>query len=397
MNIWESLAGICKVDVTSASPNDCINAINEMGIALKDISFKSDVSFDAWITQRNLKYILRNAAKQGAEIHIKEKKGIYWNVIRLFKRPVLLAGIAIVFALFLLLPTRVLFVRVDGNQSIPSRLIVERASDCGIGFWASRRDVRSEKMKNALLGVIPQLEWAGVNTSGCIAVISVKERTDVSLETNDNRHISSIIAMRDGIIQKITAYKGTLLCKVGQAVKKGQVLISGYEDCGICIRGGPSEGEITAQTLRHLQAVTPADYTLRKDLSRTVRNYSIKIGKNLIKLYKDSGISHTGCVKMYSERYVTLPGGFQLPLAMIVETVSYYDLSGETIQNSQLYDTLEAAAESYLLDKAVAGQILQSQTRFSEDNGLLRLYGDYICSEMIGQVRYEGIVQTDEQ
>lgn len=32
-------------------------------------------------------------------------------------------------------------------------------------------------MKNALLSAIPELQWAGVNTYGCRAVISVRERT----------------------------------------------------------------------------------------------------------------------------------------------------------------------------------------------------------------------------
>ena len=39
--------------------------------------------------------------------------------------------------------------------------------------------IRSEKVKNSLLQRIPQLQWAGINTDGCVAVISVREKTAI--------------------------------------------------------------------------------------------------------------------------------------------------------------------------------------------------------------------------
>ena len=89
-------------------------------------------------------------------------------------RPVLLAGLGILFLLAMYLPSRVLFIRVEGNMQIPDRQILAAAEECGIRFGASRREVRSEKVKNALLSSVPQLQWAGVNTAGCVATISVR-------------------------------------------------------------------------------------------------------------------------------------------------------------------------------------------------------------------------------
>ena len=62
---------------------------------------------------------------------------------------------------------------------------------------------------------------------------------------------------RDGFIVSATVTRGNFLCRVGQSVKAGQVLISGYTDCGICIQATRAEGEIYAQTSRDFAAVTP--------------------------------------------------------------------------------------------------------------------------------------------
>jgi sporulation protein YqfD len=151
------------------------------------------------------------------------------------------------FLLTIFLPTRVLFIHVEGNSTVEERRILEAAQECGIRFGASRRQVRSEKMKNRLLEKVPELKWAGVNTSGCTAVISVREQP-VQEQRTGYTGISSIVAACDGRITSCTVTKGNGLCAPGQVVQKGQLLISGYLDCGICIRVTGAEGEIFAET-----------------------------------------------------------------------------------------------------------------------------------------------------
>ena len=164
--------------------------------------------------------------------------------------------------------------------------ILSAAEDCGIVFGASRRRVRSEKTKNALLSAIPQLQWAGVNTSGCVATISVRERTE-AVQAEDSKFIQSIVAIRDGYVLSATVTEGTGLVIPGQSVQKGQILISGYTDCGICIRAEGAAGEVMAQTSRELEAVMPAKYDQRTQNREVRKHYSLLIGKKRIKLWKD--------------------------------------------------------------------------------------------------------------
>ena len=342
------------------------------------------------IRRRDFRKLAALAEKRGESVRILRRPGLYWVFKRLALRPVLATGLTVPILLSLLLPTRVLFVRVEGNEAVHSRRILAAAEDCGIRFWASRRQVRSEQVKNALLEAVPELQWAGVNTAGCTAVISVRERTKEE-EAEAGNGVSHVEAIRDGVVLSVTATAGTPLCQIGQAVRAGEVLISGYTDCGICIRAGQAEGEVFARTKREISAARPASFGIIGEKRPAGRKISLRIGKKRINLWKDSGISEVSCGRMYEEYYITLPGGFKLPLAVCVDTYHIYDMIPGVYGPEESREALAQFARRYLLRQMVAGQILLTDLRFTEDSGLFRLEGNCLCAEMIGRRKQEQI------
>lgn len=384
MGLWKSLGGIVSVEINSATSADMLTAINNSGIELYDVASVNELTVFCrvrWKDYQNLKALLD---RRGEEMTIVEKYGLYWNIHYLRSRPILILGMSLLLLLNLYLPTRVLFVKVEGNSNVPTQRIVNEAANIGISFGASRRHVRSEKAKNALLSVIPELQWVGVNTRGCVAVISVQERTKHS--ENNVQLVGSIVASCDGVIQKMTVTRGNPLYTVGQAVCKNQILVSGYTDCGNVVKATRAEAEVFAQTLRDIHVIIPNIHQQRIVTEQKKTFYCLRIGKKLIKLYKDSGISDTRCVKMYSEEYLTLPGGFQLPVALITEYSSDYLLLEEVTEPP---DWLDASVEEYLQSCMIAGKILQKNSVITNEESLSVLNGRYTCLEMIGQKRYE--------
>jgi sporulation protein YqfD len=334
------------------------------------------------------------ARKLGDKLDIVEKRGWYWRVAALRKRPVLMVGVAVLIALTLLLPTRVLFFRVEGNDYVPANRILEAAERCGIEFGANRREVRSEKMKNRLLEEVPQLQWAGVNTYGCVAVISVREKP-LETEKNSDPAIHSIVAARDGFILSATATSGNLLCAPGQTVKEGQILISPYLDCGICLRLEDAEGEIMASTRHEIMAVTPVERVKKGAVRVEQVRFSLLVGKKRINLWKDSGIWDGSCGRMYEEYYITLPGGFRLPFGIAKETVTSYEMTAVEAEPEPTKRMLIGFSEERMLANMVAGQIQKSKTDFERRGGIYVLSGHYRCTEMIGRARKEQIGDTN--
>ncbi len=390
-----SLDGMFVLQITSADCAGLLNSLNRFDLKLTDVTMLDDLSLQITVSRKLCRSVLAMAEKQGANVKIIRRTGAYWLGAAFLRRPILLLFLCMTMFLTVFLSGRILFVTVDGNIRIPEKQILEAAERCGIRFGASRRNVRSEKMKNALLQEIPQLQWAGINTQGCNAVISVKEKTTTKEEVGTENRVCSIVAARDGVIQSCTVYKGNPLCSVGQAVKDGQTLVSGYTDLGIVTQATQANAEIKALTFRHLEVISPDAVAIRGSVKSVKKVFSLRLGKKLIKLSKDSGIIDTTCAKIYLEEYVNLPGGFRLPMCLITETIYSYVDSLDASTETESADWLADFAANHLRDDMVAGEILSSQVDMDAKNGASYLYGRYACTEIIGRIKYEDAIPKD--
>lgn len=390
MTFWQSLDGVIEVEMTAAEPENALTAITLAGIELFTVCHDKDLICTFTIRRRDYARLAALCKKQGQSLTVVRKRGLYYALANLWQRKMLILGLGILMFSAFFLPTRILFVRVEGNEKIPAKQIISAAEESGIYFGASRRQVRSEKVKNALLDAVPQLQWAGVNTSGCTAVISVRERA-ASYNTQKNREVSSIVADRDGYILSCVVTQGSAQVQPGQAVRKGQILISGYTECGISIQATQAKGEVIAQTIRELTVLSPVNCLKRTKASGSLKRISLLLGKKRIFFWKGSGISDTGCGRMYRQYDLTLPGGFRLPVALCVDTYQRFELA----DGESEFSALDAFAHQYLKSQMVAGQIQSGTQAILRSGDTLRLTGSYVCTEAIGKVKPEQIGETN--
>ena len=164
--------------VTSADIPGLLRALSASNVFLSDINTDGRLTVSFTVPALSAGLVRKTCKKRGEQVRFSRYGGFAFAFWDLRKRPVFLLTVFLLLGLTWLLPSRVLFVEVEGNSRVESRAILEQAAQCGIGFWASRWEVRSEKTKNALLEALPELQWAGVNTRGCVAVISVRERPE---------------------------------------------------------------------------------------------------------------------------------------------------------------------------------------------------------------------------
>ena len=390
MGFFRSLAGSVRLELTSADKESALRDIGELGIEILGAEPVNELTVRFTVSRSDLRTVEATARRKGEKLHILEHSGLFWPLWGLRRRVVLLSGLTIMLMMSLALPGRVLFVQVEGNRQIPTRLILEAAQDAGIRFGASRRTVRSEKMKNTLLGALPQLQWAGVNTYGCTAVISVRERAE-EMKLPRNAGVSNIIAACDGVITSCTVTDGNALCRAGQAVQKGQVLISGYVDNGLTVTATRAAGEIFAQTQHEVTAVTPSQALKRGAKTFLKQNFSVVVGKKRINFKKGSGIYEGTCVKMCTEYHLTLPGGYRLPVMLVVETVTGFDVQAQPFSEPAMQKLLSDFGKSYLRRQRVALTVLDAQEVFQADDGAYRMLAKYACTEMIGREQSEQI------
>lgn len=396
MNIWQSLAGELEAELLTADPAGALCAIARANIPLSQVTLSGELTLVFRLSRRDYGRLHRLVAKRGEKLTICHRLGTYWTVKGLVKRPLLVFGMTVFLMLSLWLPTRIFFFRVEGNRRLSSREIIAAAEQCGVSFGISRKRIRSEKIKNNLLSQLPELKWAGINTHGCVAVIHVEEKPETTPMEPGNAMLCHIVAARDGIVTALTATAGTPLCSPGQAVVEGQILISGLTDCGIALCAQTAQGEVTALTSRQIRTAAPEKQLRRSVIQKKIHRWSLILGKKRIKLWIGSGIWDTGCGRMYREYPLCLPGGFQLPVALAVDTLEQSALVDSEILPEDAQLQLHAFAESSLRQAMLGGTLCKATETISREQGVYLLTGSYSCREVISRPRWEQIGETHE-
>ena len=385
-------ARFCCIHFVAAEPEKILSRLSDADIEIMDMK---------WIDPLTVEFSVRYAQcarsqellnRYGISWCVKGKQGILWRLTEIRKRPVLIVGMALFLLMACLLRERILFIKIVGNARVPDSQILHYAESAGIGFGAKSAAVRSEETKNELLEKIPELQWVGITASGCVATIDVKERSFHDELPIMETGVSHVAAKRDGIVTEMSVYRGTPLVQPGQSVKAGQLLISGYTDCDRVVKAQQAAGEVFAYTICRAEVVTPMSAYVYGDPLREHTCIRLRIGKKVINLCNHSGIPTGTCVKMYSEDYWTLPGGYKLPVCVIKVRYTVHDTCQDQV-NIENFDWVKAYAQTYLRSDMLAGEILGESLQVDLNNGAYILHGEYACHEMIGQVKYEEITE----
>ncbi len=387
MRSYQGAETTVRLELTSADPQGLLDEILKMGLSLYSV-YRVDELITVFTIKKSEMQALCSVIKmRGDTIRVVREIGMSIILMRFRKRPVLLLGLACLIFLTLFIPTRVLLFRVEGNKTLSSSKILEEVHSQGLTFFSKRKDIRSEEIKNLLIESIPQISWAGINTKGCVATVSIRER-DAEI-IRDSKAPGSIYATRDGVVSSITASKGTALCAPGDAVLEGQLLISGFTDHGDILFVEAAEGEVYAYTARENMAILPLVRSSERPSGVIHHRYSLMIGKKRINFWKGSGISPTGCDRMYQEYWLKLPGGGVLPVCITRETIVYHEL--ETRKSLYGEEELSDTLEMYVRRQVPGVKILHRDVAFTKTDDLLILDAKFGCLEMIGKKRVEQI------
>ena len=386
------MQSIYRIRALAADPERILSNLWDENIKVIDAVNIDIVTVEFSVYADQLDQLQTVLMKQNLKFAIIERKGLLWKFCKLRNHALLLVGVLIYIIFVFFLPNRIYFLKVVGNETIPDNYILSAAQACGVGFGTKSSRIRSEEMKNMLLSQVPGLQWVGVTTSGSVATIHVKERSTEENEIEDIHMVSDIVASVDGIVTQVIALKGTPEVRPGQAVEKGDILISGYTDCERHVKAERAEGEVYAYSNRQIMAVSLEPSGCRENVLRKHTCINLQIGKKVINLCNHSGIQDATCVKMYMEDYWALPGNFYLPVCVIKEIYTFYEISWQ-IDDRQNFEWLSNSAREYVLSQMVVGQILDESLEWTQGHNYCALSGRYACHEMIGQVKHEELIE----
>ena len=165
-------------------------------------------------------------------IRIVGRGGLPFALRKLGRRPVLWIGTCLLFFGMLLLSTRIWVIRIGGTNRVDPEEIRSLLSERGIVPGARIEGPILITAANDLSAQIHDAAWIGLDREGVLLTVNVVEALPESTKRISTVP-SDIKADKDGVVTSIRVMRGQARVKVGDRVKKGDVLISGtviYKD-----------------------------------------------------------------------------------------------------------------------------------------------------------------------
>ena len=249
------------------------------------------------------------------------------------------------------------------------------------GTWGPSID--SPETRNRMLLRMPELAWLAVNRSGGRVQVLVTERQQPP-DTRAPYAVANVVAARDGVLTEVSVTEGMRLCAVGDTVRQGQLLVSGYEDYGLFIRPVCASAEIYARTWHTGTVVTPAERLEKRYTGREWKQVTLIVGKKRIKLWGNSSISQQDCDKMIVEKAVRT-SGYAYPLRLETAILREYVLEPAPAPQVQTEKLLQEAWRRAVQAQMLAGRIDATQESLLMQGGLCILQAQSDCTELISR------------
>jgi hypothetical protein len=121
MKQFTTASGFITVRLTSADISGLMRRLTDAGILLFHIQYQDALNVNLWLRRTDFEKLKITAEQQGTAIKIIKKSGIYWIIRSILCRTILILGVTLILLLSWFIPTRVFFVSVQGNTTIPER------------------------------------------------------------------------------------------------------------------------------------------------------------------------------------------------------------------------------------------------------------------------------------
>lgn len=286
-----------------------------------------------------------------------------------------------VFGIFLLVCSSLFVwdVTVTGNESIPESVVLDALEENGLTLGTYIPALDTERLEGILTLELDGISFISVNLRGTVAHIEIMEREE-NAEIVDLSSPSNLIASMDGQIAAMEITGGVNKVKVGEIVKKGDLLASGVIDSkALGYRLVRARGTVLARTTLTYKAEIPLEIS-EKVYTGKARTYrSIKFFSKIINFFRKSNISEESCDRIERERRLFLFGKIKLPIFLIETTYTEYEIQTRTLTEEE---ALQRAKRQLLLESEndlADAEILARHTETYLDGAALILTEQVEC------------------
>ena len=227
----------------------------------------------------------------------------------------LFAGAAVALSIYIVASLFVWDVRVSGNEKISDAVILDELSDVGFDVGSRWGSLSLGKVEGELLELSENVGWININRRGCVAYVTVKEKTVYKAE-EENVSYSNIVAACDCVIEELTVRSGVACVAAGDTVKRGDLLISGIIPGELGGGFVKADGDIYGRVSEDITVEVQRNEKFASYGKEELIEEKLKIFKFRINIFKKYRKNDNTCVIIEDVKECTLFGKYRIPIAL---------------------------------------------------------------------------------
>lgn len=322
--IYDRVKGTLRIEIFGAFPESLLNASAFSAIELWELECVDDNTVRASIYERDMEQLKELSSKCGCEVKLISALGGSRDRRLLRRRGWLLLFSFLTAAALLLSSLFIWEIEIRGNRELSRGEILRALSECGVepgSYWPA---LSPDLVRSRMISALPDIAWMALNVNGSRAVVLITERREKP-EIYSESASADVVASRAGIVRRISVLNGRAAVKEGQAVSRGELLISGTMDSLVnSSRYVRARGSVTAETWYELTAVAPMETQLKEGTGFSRSRWALVFGKRRINLYFSGGKAIDECDKIIHEYALGAEGLFSTPVKLVREELRSY-------------------------------------------------------------------------
>ena len=333
-----------------------LNICMKNRIVYRDLTFNDNGEMTLWCSHY-MSYILRRECV-GEKVDIKRVRavGLPQLLNRYKHRAGLLVGMIFATVLILISDNYVWDIRISGNERVTYSQLTDVLSNCGLRVGSRLSELDVDEIETYVTLRDKRVSWIAINIVGTHANVQIRE---TGYESSENIPVkpSNLIAARDGQIEYLELFGGNPIVRVGDTVRKGDLLVSGVWDSNhygfLVTRSG---GKVFARTKREFTVRVPFEYTKKTPTERKLTEKYLIFFSKEIKLLKKGGNEGAVCDTIECVSAVRYFNGDRLPVGIKNVYKVFYEEESLRYSNE---DAMNIAY--YRLSRLIDAELLEGQ------------------------------------
>ncbi|MBQ8515707.1 MAG: sporulation protein YqfD [Ruminococcus sp.] len=358
-----------------------INALRENGITGRRQHCKGD-RFYCTIRRGARKQAEALAEEHHVTLTMEEKRSIPEWLHRYRRRWGIPLGMLLGAALLVYTANVVMVIEIQGNETVTEEEILSVLEECSVKQGAFVGQIDFYRSELALRSAFEEFAWVGLRHTGNRIVVEVME-TAPKPEMLEDRIPCHIVATKTAQITETTVQRGEMMHAIGDAVKAGEVLVSGIQTdeyghvtfrhaMGRII--GIYEEEVTFFCASQQQERI---FTGNSTEQRTLDLFSLKIPL----AHEENPYSD---YNLKTESTPLTLFGAELPIRLERERWLEYTTQERILSQEEMQLDLQAQKERYEENFLSECTIIQANTRYTEKETAMVLTVSYVLEGEIG-------------